>query len=83
MTETTMEITAPSAQAIKARRMVFPRAEPLQAWWNSANLGFSQIVNAAFLAMPFLEPYLVATMKKAREEIKDPVLLADVAGYIA
>lgn len=62
--------------------MQFPWAEPLQAWWNPARPEFSQIVNAASLAMPFLEPYLIATMKKVRREITDVSLAADVDGYI-
>lgn len=72
-----------ASSAIAARRMSFPWAEPLSAWWNPARPEFSQIVNAASLAMPFLEPYLIATMKKAREQIRDPALVADVSGYIA
>ena len=70
------------SEAITVRRMHFPWAQPLQAWWNPARPEFSQIVNAASLAMPYLEPYLIATMKKARLEITDAVLAADVDGYI-
>ncbi len=71
------------SSAIAARRMLFPWAEPVAAWWNPARPEFSQIVNAVSLAMPYLEPYLIATMKKARQQITDPDLLADVNGYIA
>ena len=63
-------------EAITVRRMQFPWAQPLRAWWNPARPEFSQIVNSASLAMPFLEPYLIATMKKARPEISDAALAA-------
>ena len=33
--------------------------------------------------MPFLEPYLIETMKKAKERITDPQLLKDVDLHIA
>jgi predicted metal-dependent hydrolase len=71
-----------TSEVITVRRIQFPWAQPLQAWWNPARPEFSQIVNSASLAMPFLEPYLIATMKKARHEITDAALAADVDGYI-
>jgi hypothetical protein len=64
------------------RRMEFPWPEPVRAWWNPARPEFSQIVNAASLAMPYLEPYLVATMRKALERIEDADLRRDVELYI-
>lgn len=65
------------------RRMRFPYPESLEAWWNPARPEFSQIVNAGSLSMPFLEPYLIETMRKAKERISDPKLLQDVDQYIA
>ena len=64
------------------RRMEFPFPETLQAWWNPAHPEFSQIVNAASLAMPYLEPYLIATMRTALDRIEDPQLRRDVELYI-
>lgn len=65
------------------RRMRFPYADPAQAHWNKARPEFSQIVNAGSLAMPYLEPYMIETMKKAKERITDPQLLKDIDLYIA
>jgi predicted metal-dependent hydrolase len=65
------------------RRMRFPYPESLKAWWNPARPEFSHIVNAASLAMPYLEPYLIDIMRKAKERIADPQLLKDVDLYIA
>lgn len=65
------------------RRMRFPYGEPAKAPWNKAQPYFSHIVNAGSLAMPFLEPYLIETMRKARPHITDPKLQNDVDLYIA
>ena len=65
------------------RRMRFPYPDSLRAWWNPARPEFSQVVNSASLAMPYLEPYLIETMRKAREKLHDPKLIADVDAYIA
>ena len=70
-----------AAQMI-VRRMRFPYPDSLKAWWNPAQPEFSHIVNAASLAMPYLEPYLIETMKKAKEKITDPHLLKEVDLYI-
>jgi predicted metal-dependent hydrolase len=64
------------------RRMRFPYPEGLKAWWNPARPEFSQIVNAASLGMPYLEPYLIETMRKAREKIVDPRVLKDLDLYV-
>ncbi len=64
------------------RRMRFPYPESLKAWWNPARPEFSHIVNAASLAMPYLEPYLIETMRQARAKIVDAQLLKDVDLYI-
>ena len=64
------------------RRMRFPYPDSLKAWWNVARPEFSHVVNAASLAMPFLEPYLIDTVRKAKEKITDPQLLKDVDLYI-
>tara|TARA_R110000824_G_scaffold118960_15_gene272368 strand:- start:63123 stop:63977 length:855 start_codon:yes stop_codon:yes gene_type:complete len=49
--------------------------------WNAAKPEFSQIVNAASLSMPYLEPYLIATMRKARPLVTDPQLARDIDLY--
>jgi uncharacterized protein len=73
---------AATARPMIVRRMRFPYATGLKAWWNPARPEFRQIVNAASLGMPYLEPYLIATMRKACERITDPQLLKDVELYI-
>ena len=50
--------------------------------WNKDKPEFSHIVNAASLAMPYLEPYLIQSMREARPKITDPVLQRDLDLYI-
>ena len=76
-------MAANTQERMTVRRMRFPYAEGLKAWWNPARPEFSHIVNGASLSMPYLEPYLIETMKKAKERITDPQLLKDVDLYIA
>ncbi len=75
-------MTATSPERMTVRRMRFPYPESAKAHWNKARPEFSHIVNGGSLAMPYLEPYLIETMKKAKERITDPELLKDVDLYI-
>ena len=54
-------------QQMTVRRLHFPYPAGLKGWWNPARPEFSHIVNAASLAMPYLEPYLIDTIRKARD----------------
>jgi predicted metal-dependent hydrolase len=73
---------ADAPQRMIVRRMRFPYPDSLKAWWNPARPEFSHVVNAASLAMPFLEPYLIETMRKAKERINDQRLQQEVDLYI-
>jgi predicted metal-dependent hydrolase len=50
--------------------------------WNTAKPEYSHIVNAGSIAMPYLEPYLIRTMRKAKPMISDPNLQAELDLYI-
>lgn len=73
--------TTPTAN-MTVRRMRFPYPDSAKAHWNPSRPEFAQVVNAASLGMPYLEPYLIETMRKAKERITDPQLLKDVDLYI-
>lgn len=70
------------APRMTVRRMRFLFPDSLGGIWNPARPAFSHIVNAASLAMPFLEPYLIETMRQARAKVGDPALIADIDLYI-
>jgi len=69
-------------RSMTVRRMRFPYPEDLKAWWNPVRPEFSHIVNAASLGMPYLEPYLIETMRQARAKISDAQLLKDIDAYV-
>lgn len=64
------------------RRIQFRFPHSLGGIWNPARPAFSHIVNSASLAMPFLEPYLIDTMRQARAKTTDPDLIAEIDLYI-
>lgn len=65
------------------RRMSFAWRPRMPAHWNPARPEFSQLVNAGSLAMPYLEPYLIKTMREARPLITDPELVRALDLYCA
>ena len=67
---------------ITVRKMPFEFDGKLSAHWNRDKPEWSHMVNGASLAMPFLEPYLIRTMKKALPLIKNETLREDVRLYI-
>jgi uncharacterized protein len=67
---------------MSVRRMKFRFGEGLGGVWNRARPQFSHIVNAGSLAMPYLEPYLIETMRQARALTDDPALAAEIDLYI-
>lgn len=67
---------------LTVRRMPFTFDDDINVKWHPDKPEWSYMVNAASLAMPFLEPYLIRTMKKALPKIEDPALHAEIKGYI-
>ncbi|MFK8020785.1 MAG: metal-dependent hydrolase [Pseudomonadales bacterium] len=67
---------------IVIRKMPFEFPDDIEPHWNSAKPEWSHMVNGASLAMPYLEPYLIRTMRKAIEKIDSDVLKKDVKLYI-
>jgi predicted metal-dependent hydrolase len=65
------------------RRMGFAFPPAMKGHWNRKRPEFSQIVNAASLAMPYLEPYLIRTMREARPLVRDDALRRDLDSYVA
>jgi predicted metal-dependent hydrolase len=64
------------------RRMRFRFPGNLRGIWNPARPEFSHVVNAGSLAMPYLEPYLIDTMRQARARTRDPELIAEIDLYV-
>jgi predicted metal-dependent hydrolase len=81
-----MSIQASSPQALDSDRMTV-RQLPFQFGtqkpsWHPLKPEFAHMVNAASLAMPYLEPYLIRTMRAARPLLADAALQAELDLYI-
>lgn len=68
----------------KVRRIVFDYADAqaAPASWHPTEPEFARLVEALSTSMPYLEPYLIQTMREAKAKITDPVLLREVDLYI-
>ena len=74
--------TAAADSRMTVRQVEFAYPDTMGAHWNPARPEFSHIVNAGSLAMPYLEPYLIKTMRAARPLVRDPALQAELDRYI-
>ncbi|EHQ58764.1 putative metal-dependent hydrolase [gamma proteobacterium HIMB55] len=71
-----------SSPELVVRKMPFEFPEDIDPHWNPTKVEWSHMVNGASLAMPFLEPYLIRTMRKALAKIEDPTLQQEVKHYM-
>lgn len=69
-----------SRMTVRQVDFVYPAA--MKGHWNPGKPEFSHMVNAGSLAMPYLEPFLIKTMRAARPQITDPALQADLDSYV-
>jgi len=67
---------------IIVRKVRFPFSEDLPALWNPGACEWSHMVNGASFVMPYLEPFLVKTMREAMTLLEDPDLLEDARGFV-
>ncbi len=72
-----------TSERMTVRRPGFTYPASMPGHWNAQRPEFSHIVNAASLAMPYLEPYLIKTMRAAREHIADAALRQALDEYVA
>lgn len=69
--------------SIVTRRVPFDFPDDINPHWTPGRPELAQIWNGFSLTMPFLEPYLIRTMREGMKEIKDPVVLADCAAFMS
>ena len=70
------------ADGMQIRKMPFEFPSDIGPHWNKENPEWSHMVNGASLAMPYLEPYLIRTMRKALDLIDSGQLKKEVKLYI-
>ncbi len=68
--------------AIEIRKQAFEFPDDAAPVWHTSQPEWSHMVNGASLAMPYLEPFLIKTLREAATQIEDEDLLADVRGFV-
>lgn len=75
--------TSPVEGELVVRRIAFEFPDDLNARWNPQQPEWSHMVNGASLVMPYLEPFLIHTMRESIKLVDDPVVLEQARGFIA
>ncbi len=73
----------PREGELVVRRIPFDFPDDLEPVWNSQQREWSHMVNGASLVMPYLEPFLISTLREAAKEIQDEAVLEEAAGFMA
>ena len=73
----------PTEGEIVVRRVPFEFPDDLDPVWNPGHREWSHMINGASMTMPYLEPFLIATLREAANEIDDPAVLEEVKGFCA
>ncbi len=70
-----------SRAPLRVRKVQFAYTDDLAPHWNTRRPEWSQVVNAASLLMPYLEPFLNRAVPEAIPRIDDPELRAEAKAY--
>jgi len=71
-----------TAAELLVRKMPFQFPDDIDPQWSKSRPEWSHMVNGASLAMPYLEPYLIRTMRNTLEKIESPKLKKEVKLYM-
>ncbi len=73
----------PKEGELVVRRIPFEFPDDLEPVWSPGQREWSHMVNGASLVMPYLEPFLISTLREASKEIRDEAVLEEAAGFMA
>lgn len=68
---------------IIVRKIPFGFDENIKPVWHPEQTEWSHMLNGVSLTMPYLEPFLIRTVREAMTHIKDPALLEDARAFNA
>lgn len=74
---------APVEGELVVRRVPFEFPDGLEPVWHPGHREWSHMVNGSSLAMPYLEPFLIATLREAMPSIEDAAVVDEAKGFIA
>ena len=69
-------------QGILVRKIQFEFPKDFKPQWNPTKPEWSHIVNSVSVLLPYFEPYLIDSIRKATEHITDPDLQKEAAGLM-
>lgn len=72
-----------SARRLEQRRPPFEFPDDIDPQWIPGKPELAAMINGASLTMPYLEPFLIHTMREAGEHLNDEALRADARGFNA
>lgn len=70
-----------SSSDILVRRIPFAFDEGIDPVWHPQQPEWSHMINGGSLTMPYLEPFLIKTVREALSQVDDPQLEADVQAF--
>ncbi len=75
--------SAPRAGDIVVRRIAFEFPDDIDPHWKGDEPEWSHMVNGASVTMPYLEPFLIDSMREALAGVEDPALREAARGFMA
>ena len=82
MSQSNYQYRAKCVDEIVVRPFAIEFPGDLDPIWAPDNVSRSLLFNGLSLTMPYLEPYLVKTMREALAHVNDPQLLEDMRGFM-
>jgi predicted metal-dependent hydrolase len=76
-------MSSEARSTIVVRRIPFEFPGDVKPHWIPGKPELAQMWNGASMTMPYLEPFLIRTMREAISHIKDPLLHADGEAFIS
>ncbi|MEQ9010696.1 metal-dependent hydrolase [Algiphilus sp.] len=73
----------PEKTNIVTRKVPFEFPEDIHPHWTPSAPEFAQMWNGFSLTMPYLEPFLIRTMREGMDKVAHPSTRADAAGFMA
>lgn len=69
-------------QGILVRGVQFDFSEEFRPYWNPKRPVFSQLANGASLLLPYMEPFIIHSVREATKHIDDPALLKEARAWM-
>lgn len=68
---------------LTVRKVPFEFPDTIDPVWHPAEPEFGHMVSGASVTMPYLEPFLIRTMREGLKQVDEPGLIQDCQGFMA